>query len=265
MEIRAPPTSLSLAPPPASASFRRTPLRTFFLNGSGACFDSVPQPLLHILSVLWLAIGAWGLCLGNLLWRRLILLSVSLPHANLAEHLLSGMLSSTAAIVEPVWTVASVGLWGSMPLLPAIHEMNMLLWRTIICNIIYVIATCLHHEQIWADEPRLGWICNCTGRNLYINKLIAFWFTVEKNESSASRLVISEAMFWYVKWKHLLLTWSYWRLLILTALHGFQHRNRILFFPWNIFIMCDANLLTPLLVLWFYRMLMFDFSHACWS
>ncbi|AQK99024.1 Membrane-associated protein VIPP1 chloroplastic [Zea mays] len=34
MEIRAPPTSLSLAPPPASASFRRTPLRTFFLNGS---------------------------------------------------------------------------------------------------------------------------------------------------------------------------------------------------------------------------------------
>uniref|UniRef100_A0A0E0FWZ3 PspA/IM30 family protein n=1 Tax=Oryza nivara TaxID=4536 RepID=A0A0E0FWZ3_ORYNI len=35
MEIRAPPTSLRLAPPPpASASFRRTALRTSFLNGS---------------------------------------------------------------------------------------------------------------------------------------------------------------------------------------------------------------------------------------
>ncbi|KAF0920491.1 hypothetical protein E2562_035384 [Oryza meyeriana var. granulata] len=35
MEIRAPPTSLRLAPPPpASASFRRTSLRTSFLNGS---------------------------------------------------------------------------------------------------------------------------------------------------------------------------------------------------------------------------------------
>ncbi|PWZ30493.1 putative membrane-associated protein, chloroplastic [Zea mays] len=34
MEIRAPPTSLRLAPPPASASFRRTPLRTSFLRGS---------------------------------------------------------------------------------------------------------------------------------------------------------------------------------------------------------------------------------------
>ncbi|KAG2602543.1 hypothetical protein PVAP13_5KG695600 [Panicum virgatum] len=34
MEIRAPPTSLRLAPPPASASFRRAALRTSFLNGS---------------------------------------------------------------------------------------------------------------------------------------------------------------------------------------------------------------------------------------
>ncbi|KAJ1286621.1 hypothetical protein BS78_03G366300 [Paspalum vaginatum] len=34
MEIRAPPTSLRLAPPPASASFRQTALRTPFLNGS---------------------------------------------------------------------------------------------------------------------------------------------------------------------------------------------------------------------------------------
>ncbi|ONM35708.1 Membrane-associated protein VIPP1 chloroplastic [Zea mays] len=34
MEIRAPPTSLRLAPPPAAASFRRTPLRTSFLRGS---------------------------------------------------------------------------------------------------------------------------------------------------------------------------------------------------------------------------------------
>ncbi|KAL6840332.1 hypothetical protein ACP4OV_030142 [Aristida adscensionis] len=34
MEIRAQPTSLRLAPPPASASFRRTALKTSFLNGS---------------------------------------------------------------------------------------------------------------------------------------------------------------------------------------------------------------------------------------
>jgi hypothetical protein len=36
MEIRAPPTSLRLAPPPASVSLRRTALRTSFLKGSGA-------------------------------------------------------------------------------------------------------------------------------------------------------------------------------------------------------------------------------------
>ncbi|KAF8755849.1 hypothetical protein HU200_011325 [Digitaria exilis] len=35
MEIRAPPTSLRLAPPPASASFRRTALKSSFINGSG--------------------------------------------------------------------------------------------------------------------------------------------------------------------------------------------------------------------------------------
>lgn len=34
MEIRTPPTSLRLAPPPSSASFRRTPLRTSFLKGN---------------------------------------------------------------------------------------------------------------------------------------------------------------------------------------------------------------------------------------
>ncbi|KAF8664107.1 hypothetical protein HU200_055019 [Digitaria exilis] len=34
MEIRAPPTSLRLAPPPASASFRRTALKSSFINGS---------------------------------------------------------------------------------------------------------------------------------------------------------------------------------------------------------------------------------------
>ncbi|CAD6228746.1 unnamed protein product [Miscanthus lutarioriparius] len=34
MEIRAQPTSLRLAPPPASVSFRRTPLRTSFLKGN---------------------------------------------------------------------------------------------------------------------------------------------------------------------------------------------------------------------------------------
>ncbi|CAD6235552.1 unnamed protein product [Miscanthus lutarioriparius] len=34
MEIRAQPTSMRLAPPPASASFRRTPLRTSFLKGN---------------------------------------------------------------------------------------------------------------------------------------------------------------------------------------------------------------------------------------
>jgi hypothetical protein len=39
MEIRAPPTSLRLAPPPASVSLRRTALRTSFLKGSGASLE----------------------------------------------------------------------------------------------------------------------------------------------------------------------------------------------------------------------------------
>jgi len=56
MEIRAQPTSLRLAPPPASASFCRTPLRTSFLKGNGACFDFVSH--FYILSVLW---GDWYL------------------------------------------------------------------------------------------------------------------------------------------------------------------------------------------------------------
>ena len=44
MEIRAPPTSLRLAAPPASSSFRRTALRTSFLNGSGAFPEFVSYP-----------------------------------------------------------------------------------------------------------------------------------------------------------------------------------------------------------------------------
>ncbi|WVZ67852.1 LOW QUALITY PROTEIN: hypothetical protein U9M48_016875 [Paspalum notatum var. saurae] len=50
MEIRAPPTSLRLAPPPASASFRRTALRTPFLNGSE--YAAAPYHMLrHIIAI----------------------------------------------------------------------------------------------------------------------------------------------------------------------------------------------------------------------
>lgn len=60
MEIRAPPTSLRLAPPPpASASFRRTALRTSFLNGSGAFRILAPWP---ISCASGRGIAAWGLC-----------------------------------------------------------------------------------------------------------------------------------------------------------------------------------------------------------
>ncbi|WVZ67848.1 hypothetical protein U9M48_016875 [Paspalum notatum var. saurae] len=50
MEIRAPPTSLRLAPPPASASFRRTALRTPFLNGSAFRATCGKFGLLHHLA-----------------------------------------------------------------------------------------------------------------------------------------------------------------------------------------------------------------------
>lgn len=103
MEIRAQPTSLRLAPPPASASFRRTPLRTSFLKGNGACFDFVSH--FYTFSVLW---GDWYLRLlcGESV-RAPNPLRTSLLYANLAEHLLSGMLgaaaaAAAAAIVEPV-------------------------------------------------------------------------------------------------------------------------------------------------------------------
>jgi hypothetical protein len=56
-------------------------------------------------------IGTWYLRLlcGESVWA-LNPLRTSLPHANLAEHLLSGMLSAAAAIVEPVSTLATVGV-----------------------------------------------------------------------------------------------------------------------------------------------------------
>jgi hypothetical protein len=54
MEIMAPPTSLRLAPPPASVRLRRTALRTSFLKGSGAFLEFVSHvPVLSACLLVW--------------------------------------------------------------------------------------------------------------------------------------------------------------------------------------------------------------------